>query len=465
VPNKANWPVPGQRGGAWYAPREPGPIVRNEANFFGGPGPRRAKCAEQTQFFDCGFRIVDCGFRTALRRDAPCGPPGQGPGVQSNPIRQGHLCETNPNLGELGHLGGRRAREGQWRKTNPILRSRIQDRPAPGEHLQPAARTPASQLCKTNPISRSRDTPSFLYSVIPACQPQAFRAKRTQLGPGRAGCVEACGTRGVVQTNPIPAVMPIRRSAFPGGPSVRNKTRPTKVWFNRTDPRYRPGNAGRNQLGDFCRGRQTKPISSAGRGIPPLPYSSIPISQPDIDCAKRTQFGPAWAGPGPGQAKDARRTQFPVCRTGAGWADRATQSQLAGLGGPEGAVRGPCKTKPMSPVGQGPGGRNTQNEPNSGQSAGWTHGSFVRNKANWLPAAQGRAGRIVRNKVNWPVWVVKGGYEPGPIVQNKPNFRWPRTPPFQSAAVCRAPPGGRRSESGVDPRAAASTMDRSQETL
>jgi len=34
------------------------------------------------------LRIGDCGFRTDLWRDAPCGPPGHGPVVQTNPISE-----------------------------------------------------------------------------------------------------------------------------------------------------------------------------------------------------------------------------------------------------------------------------------------------------------------------------------------------------------------------------------------
>ena len=44
--------------------------------------------------------IADCGFRPALRWDTPCGPPGQGPVVQTNPIGRSQSCETNPILQE-----------------------------------------------------------------------------------------------------------------------------------------------------------------------------------------------------------------------------------------------------------------------------------------------------------------------------------------------------------------------------
>jgi len=46
-----------------------------------------------------------------------------------------------------------------------------------------------------------------------------------------------------------------------------------------------------------------------------------------VKCAKRSQFGPAWAGPR--RAEDAKRTQFAGRRAGAGGTDRAKQSQLA----------------------------------------------------------------------------------------------------------------------------------------
>jgi hypothetical protein len=57
--------------------------------------------------------------------------------------------------------------------------------------------------------------------------------------------------------------------------------------------------------GELC---ETNPISperpgmgAGGRGRE---------APPGTDYAKRTQFGPAWAGPGPRWAKDAKRTQF-----------------------------------------------------------------------------------------------------------------------------------------------------------
>jgi len=137
VQNEPNSAQPAGRpraGEGKYAKRtqsEPGvraparPNMQNEPNsstgLAGGPDPRRAKmrktkpicaasrrsragtpnprgaagsdCAKRTQFLDCGFRIVDCGLSTDLRRDA-C------PGAYR--LRPARACCTNkPNwLGE-----------------------------------------------------------------------------------------------------------------------------------------------------------------------------------------------------------------------------------------------------------------------------------------------------------------------------------------------------------------------------
>jgi len=55
-------------------------------------------------------------------------------------------------------------------------------------------------------------------SVVMIC------AKQTQFRTGGGWArLGGRGAWGLVQTNPIPALMPIRRSAFPGGQIVRNK--------------------------------------------------------------------------------------------------------------------------------------------------------------------------------------------------------------------------------------------------
>jgi len=55
------------------------------------------------------LRLGDWGFRTAFRRDAPCGVPGQGPVVQTNPIGRSESCKTNPIPGGAGWDGARGA--------------------------------------------------------------------------------------------------------------------------------------------------------------------------------------------------------------------------------------------------------------------------------------------------------------------------------------------------------------------
>jgi hypothetical protein len=72
-------PIPGSGG-------DPGQIVRNEPS----------------------LSIADCGFRTALRRDAACGPPAQRPAVQTNPIRANPTRVRGaimPNKAKLGCHG------------------------------------------------------------------------------------------------------------------------------------------------------------------------------------------------------------------------------------------------------------------------------------------------------------------------------------------------------------------------
>jgi len=104
VRNKANSALGGCRARASPEPAE------------GTPNPPRADCAKQSQT-EVGWgiwgmserhtvrnkansSIADCGFRPALRWDTPCGPPGQGPVVQTNPIDRSQSCKTNPILQE-----------------------------------------------------------------------------------------------------------------------------------------------------------------------------------------------------------------------------------------------------------------------------------------------------------------------------------------------------------------------------
>ena len=48
--------------------------------------------------------------------------------------------------------------------------------------------------------------------------------------------------------------------------------------------------------------------NSASRGTPPFQHSTIPAFQSDADCAKQSQFGPAWTGTGPSHPKDAKQS-------------------------------------------------------------------------------------------------------------------------------------------------------------
>ncbi len=141
--------------------------------------------AKRTQFFDCGLRIADRGLRTALRRDA-C------PAVHClGAARAG--CTNKPNWPE------------------PI----VQNEPN-SARLGPVWVTRGRKMQNEPNVRRADMPPPFQYSIIPAFQSGADCAKQTQFPHPRG-----LGTRGVVQTNPIPALVPIRRSAFPGG---RNPT-------------------------------------------------------------------------------------------------------------------------------------------------------------------------------------------------------------------------------------------------
>jgi hypothetical protein len=194
------------------------PIVRNKPNsrrcratgvlykqtqFPGGtrPGGQARGCdyAKQTQFGQSGGAL-------------------EGETCETNPIsRRERLCETKPNLGELGHLGRRCAGE-------PIVRNKANSRRVSSVKCQvssvkresPASNLPTSdftlqtfggtpvaegQPCETKPIWRwhdgqvlggkrvmvdstcARNEPNLGRS---AATPGAYWAKRSQSGDGRA---------------------------------------------------------------------------------------------------------------------------------------------------------------------------------------------------------------------------------------------------------------------------------------
>jgi hypothetical protein len=134
---------------------------------------------------------------------------------------------------------------------------------------QPAGRPiPRGKTCKTNPIRASRQT--HLGSP-------GKRAKQTQFSAevGRDG---ARGTRGAVQTNPIPAIMPIRRSAFPGGQLRQTKPiRPCgpegRDRMCETNPILRRGRAGRGPGDEGCCTNKPNPA------IMPIRRSAFPGGQ------------------------------------------------------------------------------------------------------------------------------------------------------------------------------------------
>ncbi len=133
---------------------------------------------------NCGLRISDGGFgRAALR---------------STPVSRRAKCAEQTQFG-----------------------------PAPT--LKPGAIAP------NKPNSRPGAAPSGMK-----------RAKQTQFVlPGEVGGASPTLQVGAVAPNkPNSARLPGERGAL-GKANVRNKTRPTKVGIDRTDPRYPPRNAGR----------------------------------------------------------------------------------------------------------------------------------------------------------------------------------------------------------------------------
>jgi hypothetical protein len=68
-----------------------------------------------------------------------------------------------------------------------------------------------------------RDMLSISFSVASVFPWRVFVRNKANVRLRRAGRGLGAGDRSVVQTNPIPAPMPIRRSALPGGKIVRNK--------------------------------------------------------------------------------------------------------------------------------------------------------------------------------------------------------------------------------------------------
>jgi hypothetical protein len=144
---------------------------------------------------------------------------------------------NKPNSRQAGwdRASGTRAYCAKQSQFNPA-RPEMGARPGPAD---PAGES----LCKTNPIRgvAARKTIVQARGLGDATPQGSCCAKQTQSGgapwgtgnecakqtqfPGGARWDAAWGRRGVgvVQTKPIPGLVPIRRSAFPGGQIVRNK--------------------------------------------------------------------------------------------------------------------------------------------------------------------------------------------------------------------------------------------------
>jgi hypothetical protein len=152
-----------QFGAAWLASW--GDYAKRSQKAVGGSQWPVASCTNKANWpGGVGVRCTNKANRGRPKRCPHADSAEQSQFRQSAGGAQGEMRQTNPSLGELGYLGDRTAgtNEGQMRQTNPI------------------------------------------------CATGAGRAwyKQSQLGWSQ-----------LCETNPIPAIMPIRRSAFPGGQS------------------------------------------------------------------------------------------------------------------------------------------------------------------------------------------------------------------------------------------------------
>jgi hypothetical protein len=152
-----------------------------------------------------------------------------------------------------------------------------------GGDAQPTKR----RLCETKPNLRrlgylGKGWPSH----VGILGREVKRAKRTQFAPGGGVCGVKCakqtqfaaGGRERPSSRPKASAMPpVTRAIVP------NKTRATKVWFNRTDPRYRPGNAGRNPTRRLLSWASNKANFAGapgnGRGLVPFAVNRAKQSQ------------------------------------------------------------------------------------------------------------------------------------------------------------------------------------------
>ncbi len=133
VPNKPNW----HRGHVTAS--------RLRAKSYGALHMHRTS-ARQSQSFDCGLRIGNCGFRTELRRDAPCGLPP--------PTPVGQMCKTNPISATPGATGIPSA--SLPRQALPVVQNHGQDAHATGTAVLAACRTPGAYCAKRTQFLAAR---------------------------------------------------------------------------------------------------------------------------------------------------------------------------------------------------------------------------------------------------------------------------------------------------------------------
>ena len=168
--------------------------------------------------------------------------------------------QNKPNsAGQLGPGGAERAKQTQFPPRRPGRRARRRN-----------------QSCETNPISGAR----------PDSNSGLCKTKPISGGTRRDEAAAACNTGQVCKTNPIQAGRPA--DWVPLGANNAKRTQ-----F---------GQAGGRQSRRRAKMCKTNPIWAGGAGAGAT------------ERAKRTQFVPAWAGPGLRRAKDAKRTQFPSIR-------------------------------------------------------------------------------------------------------------------------------------------------------
>jgi hypothetical protein len=137
------------------------------------------------------------------------------------------------------------------------------------------------------------------------------------------------------QTNPIPALMPIRRSAFPGGQSCDIASMPRFGKQSQFTSRGRKTIAKASGLDDAARrtiagadcAKRTQFLDCGLRigdsPAPGRPPRALPPRARHVDCAKRTQFLPVRPTDGPGtdncERSAATRHRMPAPPHGSGY--------------------------------------------------------------------------------------------------------------------------------------------------